>query len=398
MIIRQSLTLLILSASVFASPPGIVEAAEFRSGVEVLIGSDEVLDEDVYIIANRVIVDGTINGDLLAAGQSIAINGAVNGDLIVAGRTLAISGNVEDDVRAAGAELQFSSSIGEDLIAAGYQIEIKSNAVIGEDLVAGSDTLIVSGDVKGSLDLNVREATIEGAVGGDVQAIVEEQLILSPQSRIDGTLNYTSESDVTMQQGAVVLGQVTQQPPEIEIFGSTFPISTIILAFSKIIEQAKWFIGTLLVGLALIWLFPDTLQNLIETLSNSPLKSLGVGVLVFPLLPLLFLILMIAALSSVGFSAFPVVAVPAMAYAALLLLAKPVIAICIGDYIARRRDRQDGYLPSKALAVGAAILAGLGLIPYVDSIVGWLTLILGFGMWLLYLFRSYSEARAVRLA
>jgi cytoskeletal protein CcmA (bactofilin family) len=318
------------------------------------------------------------------------------GDLIIAGRSIAVSGVVEDDVRAAGAELRFHSSVGEDLIVAGYQIELASGAVIGQDLVAGGNTLDISGDIDGNLDLDANEAVISGTVGGNVQAIVEEQLTLGPDARIGGELNYTSTNEVSMQPGAKVDGVITQRLPTLEIFGNEFPITGAIVFVGKLIEQAKWFIGTLLVGLALIWLYPTALSQVIQTFTGSPFKSLGIGILILPLMPLVFLIMMIAILSSVGFSAFPVVAIPATVYAALLLLAKPIVAILIGDCFARHLKKRENPSAVGALAFGAAILAALGMIPYVDSIVGWLTLLSGFGMWLLYLFRRYRAARSAR--
>jgi hypothetical protein len=76
---RMLITVLAISGSALLLLPNPVEAAEFRSGIEVVIGAEEVLKDDVYVVASRIVVDGTVDGDLLAAGESIAVNGAVNG-------------------------------------------------------------------------------------------------------------------------------------------------------------------------------------------------------------------------------------------------------------------------------------------------------------------------------
>ena len=261
MINKTFLTALILSAVSFIPLQGRVEAAEFRSGVEVLIGADEILNEDVYAVAGRVIVDGTINGDLVAAGENIQVNGAVNGDLIVSARSITINGAVEDDIRAAGATLQFRSLVGGDLITAGDQITIEADSVVGEDLVARANTVIANGDVEGNLDLDVVNATIAGTVQGNVDAVVEEELTLSPEATIGGALNYTSVNEVTLPPGAQVVGAVTMQAPTISILGFEFQVSALISVLSQILEQIKWFIGTVLAGLILIWLFPRAMRN-----------------------------------------------------------------------------------------------------------------------------------------
>ncbi|NKB32452.1 MAG: hypothetical protein GKR91_05080 [Pseudomonadales bacterium] len=396
MIKKIFLTSFILSAFSFVPLQQSVEAAEFLSGVEVLIGPDEVLNEDVYAVGGRVIVYGTVNGDLVAAGENIEVNGMVNGDLIVAARSITVNGAVKDDIRAAGANLQFLSPIGGDLITAGDEISIEPDAVIGEDLVVRANTLIARGDVDGNLDLSVVEASIEGTIQGNVDAIVEERLTLGSESTIEGQLTYTSVNDVTMQPGAEVVGEVTLQVPMINILGSEFQVSAIIQVFSKIISQTKWFLGTLLIGLILIWLIPETLRSVNTTLSISPWKSLCIGVFIVLVVPILLLLIMIIALSILGFAAFPIVAVPATLYAALLLLAKPVIAISIGSYVAKHATKREDFTLRSALVIGAAILAGVGLIPYLDSIVGWLTLFLGFGMCLLFIFRHYRAARVTQ--
>jgi len=377
---------------------GRVEAAEFLSGVEVFVGPDEVLNEDVYIVAGRIIVAGTINGDLLAAGENIEVSGAVNGDLIIAGRSITITGAVEDDIRAAGADLQFLSAIGGDLIVAGNDISIDADSVIGEDLVAGANMLIIRGEIQGNLDLRVTEARFDGIVQGNVEAIVEDGFILGPESTIGGELTYSSLNDVSMQTGAVVVGEVTKQAPTVTVLGKEFQASTFTLVLNKFVSQIKWFIGTLLVGLILIWLFPETIRSLIATLLGSPWRSLGMGALILPGAPIVLLITMIVALSVVGFAAFPIVAVPAMVYASLLLLAKPVIAMVIGGFMANRVTKQDEYTRTSALVIGAAILTAVGLIPYLDSIVGWLTLLFGLGMWLLFVYRHYRIARVTQSA
>ena len=63
-------------------------AVETRSGDSVVIGPDEVVDDDLYVTANNVVIDGTIRGDLVAFGQSITVDGTVEGDLIAAGRSV----------------------------------------------------------------------------------------------------------------------------------------------------------------------------------------------------------------------------------------------------------------------------------------------------------------------
>ena len=66
--------LALLMALVVASPVGAVET---RGGDEVVIGPDEEIEDDLYMAANEGVVDGSLQGDLLAFGSSIVVDGVV---------------------------------------------------------------------------------------------------------------------------------------------------------------------------------------------------------------------------------------------------------------------------------------------------------------------------------
>ena len=50
----------------------------------------EFTEDDLYVAANEVIVEGTIGGDLVAVGNSITVDGTVEGDLIAAGQSVEV--------------------------------------------------------------------------------------------------------------------------------------------------------------------------------------------------------------------------------------------------------------------------------------------------------------------
>src|ERR671920_837915 len=125
---------LLLAGFSVAPPRG---GGETRSGDEVVISPDEVLDDDLYVTANRVVVDGTIRGDLVAFGQSITVDGTVEGDLIAAGQSVEIGGTVEDDARIAGQTLLLGEGgeVEDDLIAAGFSLHNLPDSSVGGTLL-----------------------------------------------------------------------------------------------------------------------------------------------------------------------------------------------------------------------------------------------------------------------
>ena len=85
-------------------------AAEFVEGGDIVIGADEVIEDDLYVTAGSLVVDGTVLGDLIAMGSTITINGRVEGDVLAAGQSIRINGIVQDDVRAAAAVIELGEN------------------------------------------------------------------------------------------------------------------------------------------------------------------------------------------------------------------------------------------------------------------------------------------------
>ena len=148
----------------FATP---AHAFDSRNGETIIIGKDEVIEDDLYINAATVVLDGTVKGDLIAFGATITINGVVEGDLMAAGQTVIITGEVKDDARIAGAAIQIGSSavIGDDLLAAGASLEMQKGSQVGGDLVVGSGQVLIAGDVAEDVLAGTAAFELRGSVG-----------------------------------------------------------------------------------------------------------------------------------------------------------------------------------------------------------------------------------------
>ena len=124
-------------------------AFDGRAGDVIVIKTDEVIDDDLYVTANEFTLDGTIKGDLVVFGSYIVINGTVEGDLIAAGNTIFITGTVKDDARIAGAALQLDEKavIGGDLVSAGASLEVKDGSTVGNDVVFAGAQGLMAGSI-----------------------------------------------------------------------------------------------------------------------------------------------------------------------------------------------------------------------------------------------------------
>src|SRR5207253_1870286 len=169
----------------------------------------------------------TVDDDLYAFGNSIAINGTVNGDVVGAGQSLSVDGTVNGNV-----------------------------------IFAGSSV------------------SIRGQVSGSVTA-QDETLRLTGRAVIDGSLTYTSASDAQLSSGAVIKGPTQRRTPE----QGPVPAANGPLALA--IDWLRGLVGLLLLGLFIVLIFPHFSRRAGEAFVRAPLVSLGLGLLVLILVPIL---------------------------------------------------------------------------------------------------------------
>jgi len=277
-------------------------AFDGRSGDTVTIPAGEVVNDDLYISAQTVVVDGTIKGDLVAFAQTITINGTVEGDLIAAGRDIIINGTVKDGVRIAGATLLLGekATIGSDLIGAGASLEARKGSSIGQDAVFAGGQALLAGDIVRNVNVAAGSLELRNAVGGNVKAdvgrsdqgdsnapgivipgssikvpSVKPGLTIDPAAKIGGTLEYTTSKQLNIPAG-VVAGKVTYgEPKDNEVVPQ--PTTTELLINGGL-NIVRTIITLLLFGLLLLWLFPSFIKTTTERIKAAPLPSLGWGI------------------------------------------------------------------------------------------------------------------------
>src|SRR4030095_13630122 len=124
---RKFLSIVVLAALLVLTFITPAQAFDGRGGDKVIIGSDEVVDDDLYVSAEEFVLDGTVNGDLIVFGRTMTINGKVDGDVMAAGQTVVVNGEVTGSIRMAGSVLFVGegASIGGDIVSAGYSLEVR---------------------------------------------------------------------------------------------------------------------------------------------------------------------------------------------------------------------------------------------------------------------------------
>lgn len=318
-------TLIALLSMTFVTP---ALAFDGRGGDEVIVEANEVVEDDLYVSAERFTLDGTVKGDVIAAGQTIIINGTVEGDLIAAGQTVVINGTVKDDVRIAGAALQLGadSSIGGDLISAGASLEAQENSMVSGDLLFGGGQALLAGTVGDDSMIGTGALKLSGQFGGDVTAEVADAseagpspatyiqdieiavpavapgLTVSKDAKIEGDLIYTQTQDLDIPSG-VVGGNITRNEPVVDTdIPQPVPPTASELAATWTFDLIRSIVTLFLFGLLLLWLVPGFMKALTDKVQNQPGPSFGWGLVSYA--AFFFLLLLVLTVMIFGAIAF----------------------------------------------------------------------------------------------
>ena len=294
-------TLLTLMLLTFSTP---VYAFEGRDGDKVVIGADEVIEDDLYVGANEFILDGTVKGDVIVGGNIITINGTVEGDLWAAGQVVIINGVVSDDARIAGAGLQLGqdAKVGGDLLAAGASLETKAGSAVGGDLLVGAGQALLAGDVSRDVLAGAGALELRGNFGRDVKAYVDQTeetasgpspnvymqqnipltlpsvapgFTIAESAKVAGDLEYSSTYDLTFP-GSSVGGEVTRVEPEFDE-NTYVPPTPAEKTVKWALDLLRTVVTLVLIGLLLGWLAPAFLNTTSGKIKTQTWPSLGWG-------------------------------------------------------------------------------------------------------------------------
>lgn len=341
-----------------------------------------VIQENLVAAGRLVSVNAQVEGDVVAAGRDLLIAELVRGDILAAGETITVQGRVEGDVRIAGRDTVINAVVTGDVMAAGDSVRLPDGAAItGRAWLAGRD-VDVGGSIGQEANVAGREVTIRGEILSDIHIWAQEISIL-PSARIHGNLTYRSLSEADIHPDARIDGDVAFIRSEVphRFMGSAFAALGVI-GFSI-------FLGLLLLGAAHVFLLPKLMFTAAQTLTTSPWRALGLGLVLLLGVPLVMILL---AASLVG---VPLMLVLGAAYLISLATAYFVVAIAIGRRCARlirRRAEATVWTRIAVLAVGVFVLTLFELIPVLGALVVLLTLVLGLGAFAIQAYRLRAPA------
>lgn len=359
-------------------PVSALELRRNETGV-VTIGAAEVIDDTLVVAAERVVIEGTVTGDVIAAGGSIDVSGSVGGNLLAFGESVRVRGKVGASAVAAASDVSVDeAAIEGDLWAAAEGVSIGRDARVGRNATLAGETVTVEGAVVRDLYGFAETVELQGSVGQDLEAFAGRVRLLG-DARVGGNLRYRSDSEERLYRDdtARVEGEI-QFLAMPEGFERRSRYATI----EFYLWQAAWLVGAFLVGLALLWLVPG-LRDLSMREGTEGLKTAGVGLLTMVSVPVL------AVLAAVSLVGLPLALIAFVAWLIALYLAKIVVAAMVGRMLLS--EREGLVVP---LLVGLAIVIVVVNLPFVGGILSFLLTVVGLGLIAQYLMANLPAARS----
>jgi cytoskeletal protein CcmA (bactofilin family) len=332
----------------------------------VILPAGEIHDGWYFAAGQRVIINGTVNGDAYVAAGQVEVNGTINGDLLTAGGDLDIGGTVTDDVRAAGGSIRLNGSVGKNATAAGGNIIVRRTAVIHGGLLVVGGNLAQGGSVENNLRAAVGNIEVTGSVGKNTD-VTGGRLVIARGANIGGNLTaLLSEKDRSEIAEGAVKGSINVKQQE------ETPHRILGIASGKFWFKAFWTVSLFLTGFVLFLLsrklFADYGTVAITRLGMSLLWGLAVVVCT----PIAVIIVCIT-----------VIGIPlGLMVLALYLIMIYLSHLCLGLAVGMRlfgSDVSSGWILYFVFIVGTIIFQGLSLIPILGTLLEIGAILLGCG-------------------
>lgn len=316
-------------------------AASFQAGERMLVSIPS--SDDLYVAGGQIRVESKIDGDLLVAGGEIDIDSEISGDLFAAGGRIYVDKNVGDDVRVVGGQIEIRGNVGDDVIVFGGQIRILDNVEIGGDLIVNGGEIRLDGKVLGNIIVNGGRVVLNGSVAQNAQInsklfemngnigssskLVAEEIMLGANTSFGESVEYwTKKGEIDFGSANATYNSSLGERFEKAKRGG--------VGFENAMKALFFFSGILIIALLLI--ARKLFNGVSKTLKEERLKSFGIGVLYFILLPVVGVLLCIT------FIGLPLGLFTLMIYGFSFVFAIPTSAVVMATCWERKKEKKWG--------------------------------------------------------
>jgi len=342
-----------------------------KRGEKIVIEPDEIINEDMYIRASEVEINGTINGDLWIVGGVISINGQISGNVYIIGSSISFGGVIVGGIKVVGKDIFISAEVGKDAFLLGSQIIINRDTFVGGDVVFAGKEVDVEGIFKKNMYGAGKKIIINSSIDGESKFWAGD-LELRSRTKIGGGVFYRSNKNAVVFPGAEIKGKIMREAPDGT--GPRRSLFSYLLKINPYIWMFVRFLSGLIVGIFFILFSPRVINRVANTVYEKPIPSFLWGLLIAVIVPIFSIVAFVFIVS------IPVALILISIYTMVVSAGIVGFEIFIGRFLLRKNrfDVEKKVLLISFL-VGLAILSLVRFIPVVGPILLILVLIIGSG-------------------
>ena len=368
---------LIMFSNVKATDTDINAINTDTDSVENPIDEEETLDieeEDLFEIANEsYTMDRLINGNAFIMGSDdVTITGQINGSLYVMAKNVTISSeaNIVDAVYILGTNVKLDAPVYDCYVCAS-NFEMGENGFVQRDLRVYANDSTLLGTV-------YRNAFISSS---NINYLNDDVGLL-----VYGNLEYNSKEKIENEEAIAPYGEVKY----IQDTNTEEEVTDSIGHYGMSLIQKIVF--TVIIYVLIAYVTPKFNTKLADYVSSTSksVKAFFIGLLSLIVIPIISIILFITIIG------LPVGLILLTLYILLAYLSTSITEIAISNKVAEKINlNKNIWTKILSLVIVIAVIYVLKLIPVISSIVGIITVLLGFGIVTSYLFGKTKEKENV---
>lgn len=332
---------------------------------------------DVYLTGDNITIDYIVDGNLFVFANNVTINSQIGGDAFIFANTVTVGEQ---------------GYIFSNLFTVAPTLDVQG---VVYDLYALSDTVNITGYVYRDIKVSTNTLNVFGTVGRNAFVNcsnmnftqngtneTEETTTISSQGMINGNLEYSSKSELSIPEGTVT-GEVKYKQINTN---NTKTMEKYLISLGTIIATA------ILVWLICLWLAPKFVKrtNLIN--KKNILPEIGLGIITPIILVLISIVLILLGITS----SFGLIL---LAISFILMgISTSIFIIAINNLICNKLKIQKTIGNFGMLIVISAILWLIGLIPVVGKVIGILVVVIGLGILIYHLIKKEKTDKSEKKA
>lgn len=289
-----------------------------------------------------------VEGDAFVAGTEVSLHVPVDGDAVLSGGRVSVLARVGADLYAAGGHVIVDAPVLHNARLVGRRVHLGRRSEIAGRATLAGNSVVAEGAVAGQLTVFAESVTLDGRFGSGI-AVVARSLTVGPNARIQGRLTYRTTLPPAIDANAEIIGGIKQS--DVEIAQPALGRWGRVVAWIGVVVFTG---GVFVLGALLILAAPKASALAAERVRTRPLASLGLGVVVLLLLPIVALAFVATVIG------IPLGLALLLLWPVALLLGYLGGVLFVGDSLAMLFARSESSAPAwlRILCLGAA-LAGI---------------------------------------